>query len=42
MGGHQSEELQRQTLETLRTAPFNKIRMCVFPKSYEYNHSALG
>ena len=29
---HQSEELQRQTLETLRTAPFNKIRMCVFPK----------
>ncbi len=36
---HQSEELQRQTLETLRTAPFNKIRMCVFPKSYEYNHN---
>ncbi len=36
---HQSEELQRQTLETLRTAPFNKMRMCVFPKSYEYNHN---
>ena len=36
---HQSEDLQRQTLETLRTAPFNKIRMCVFPKSYEYNHN---
>jgi hypothetical protein len=36
---HQSEELQRQTLETLRTAPFNKIRMCVFPKSYAYNHN---
>ena len=36
---HQSEELQRETLETLRTAPFNKIRMCVFPKSYEYNHN---
>jgi hypothetical protein len=36
---HQSEELQRQTLETLRTGPFNKIRMCVFPKSYEYNHN---
>ena len=36
---HQSEELQRQTLETLRTAPFNKIRMCVFPKSYQYNHN---
>ena len=36
---HQSQELQRQTLETLRTGPFNKIRMCVFPKSYEYNHN---
>ncbi len=36
---HQSERLQEQTLETLRTAPFNKIRMCVFPKSYEYNHN---
>jgi hypothetical protein len=36
---HQSEELQRQTLETLRTAPFNKMRMCVFPKSYEFNHN---
>jgi hypothetical protein len=36
---HQSEALQRQTLETLHTAPFNKIRMCVFPKSYEYNHN---
>lgn len=36
---HQGDELERQTLETLRTAPFNKIRMCVFPKSYEYNHN---
>ena len=36
---HQSEELQRQTLEMLQGAPFNKIRMCVFPKSYEYNHN---
>jgi hypothetical protein len=36
---HQSEDLQRQTLEALRAAPFNKIRMCVFPKSYEYNHN---
>lgn len=36
---HQSESLQEQTLKTLRTAPFNKIRMCVFPKSYEYNHN---
>lgn len=36
---HQSDDLQRQTLETLRTSPFNKIRMCVFPKSYQYNHN---
>jgi hypothetical protein len=36
---HQSEELQWQTLEMLKGAPFNKIRMCVFPKSYEYNHN---
>lgn len=36
---HQSEELQRQTLSTLGHAPFNKIRMCVFPKWYEYNRS---
>lgn len=36
---HQSEELQRQTLETLSAAPFNKIRFCVFPKSYAYNRN---
>ena len=36
---HQTEQLQQQTLATLRSAPFNKIRMCVFPKSYEYNHN---
>ena len=36
---HQRDDVQRRTLETLRTAPFNKIRMCVFPKSYEYNHN---
>ncbi|GAB3325018.1 DUF5605 domain-containing protein [Larkinella ripae] len=33
---HQSEALQEQTLNTLKTAPFNKIRMCVFPKTYSY------
>lgn len=36
---HQTKEIQEQTLETLRNSPFNKIRMCVFPKSYEYNHN---
>lgn len=34
---HQSKELQQQTLETLKESPFNKIRMCVFPKYYEFN-----
>jgi len=34
---HQGDPLERQTLETLRTAPFNKLRMCVFPKDYVYN-----
>ncbi|MFD1718046.1 DUF5605 domain-containing protein [Georgenia deserti] len=34
---HQSDELQDATLRSLETAGFNKIRMCVFPKSYLYN-----
>jgi hypothetical protein len=34
---HQGDGLEEQTLKTLRSAPFNKIRMCVFPKSYAYN-----
>jgi hypothetical protein len=34
---HQPPELQEQTLRTLAAAPFNKIRMCVFPKDYTYN-----
>lgn len=34
---HQTEELQEQTLQTLKNSPFNKIRMCVFPKDYIYN-----
>ena len=33
----QSEELQEQTLETLKNSAFNKIRFCVFPKHYDYN-----
>jgi hypothetical protein len=35
---HQTEDLQRQTLNSLRSGPFNKIRMCLFPKWYQYNH----
>jgi Domain of unknown function (DUF5060)/Domain of unknown function (DUF5605)/Protein of unknown function (DUF4038) len=34
---HQGDALEEQTLASLRTAPFNKMRMCVFPKSYAYN-----
>lgn len=31
--GHQGEELEAQTLATLEKAPFNKMRMLVFPKA---------
>ena len=33
----QSDELIEQTIQTLREAPFNKIRFCVLPKHYDYN-----
>lgn len=36
---HQPEPLEEQTLRTLAHAPFNKLRMCVFPKSYAYNRA---
>jgi hypothetical protein len=36
---HQGDALEEQTLETLKSAPFNKMRMCVFPKHYRYNHN---
>ncbi len=34
---HQGDALEEQTLRTLADAPFNKMRMCVFPKRYTYN-----
>jgi len=34
---HHSGALEQQTLQTLRSAPFNKLRMCVFPTHYLYN-----
>jgi hypothetical protein len=34
---HQTEQLEQQTLESLKNSPFNKIRMCVFPKHYTFN-----
>ena len=36
---HQDKALIDQTMETLKTAPFNKIRICMFPKSFEYNQN---
>jgi len=36
---HQPEETQAQTLKTLATTRFNKIRMGVFPKHYIYNEN---
>ena len=34
---HQGVEMEGQTLKTLAEAPFNKMRMCIFPKDYVYN-----
>jgi hypothetical protein len=34
---HQGDKLEELTLRTLAGSPFNKIRMCVFPKSFVHN-----
>lgn len=34
---HQKESVQEATLKELKNSPFNKVRMCVFPKYYTYN-----
>lgn len=34
---HQEMELQEQTLQTLNSNVFNKIRFCIFPKFYDFN-----
>lgn len=34
---HQDMNLQEKTLETLKNSPFNKLRMCIFPKWYDFN-----
>ena len=36
---HQGDKLEEQTLQTLSEKPFNKIRMCVFPKHYPFNRN---
>ena len=35
----QTEAIFENTLRTLAASPFNKIRFCVFPKHYDYNHN---
>jgi len=35
----QGDELEEQTLKTLSQSPFNKIRMCVFPKRMVFNRN---
>jgi hypothetical protein len=34
---HQTPALEEQTLKTLASAPFSKIRFCIFPKHYDWN-----
>ncbi len=36
---HQGDALEEQTRASLRSAPFNKLRMCVFPKHYLFNEN---
>ena len=36
---HQVDGLEELTLSTLAEAPFNKLRMCLFPKDYAYNRN---
>jgi hypothetical protein len=36
---HQGDELEELTLRTLKSAPFNKLRMCIFPKHYSFNQN---
>lgn len=36
---HQEDALVKETMESLKNAPFNKVRFCVFPKHYDFNHN---
>lgn len=36
---HQDEAVTNDTMKELHKGYFNKVRMCVFPKSYDYNHN---
>lgn len=36
---HQDSQTTEETFRSLTAAPFNKVRLCLFPKHYEYNHN---
>ena len=36
---HQDKDLIEETFASLAAAPFNKVRHCMFPKHYDYNHN---
>jgi hypothetical protein len=36
---HQGDSLARATIRTLSKGYFNKMRMCILPKSYDWNHN---
>lgn len=36
---HQESQVVKDTFESLKNAPFNKVRLCLFPKHYNYNHN---
>jgi len=36
---HQGDSLAEQTLKTLSNGYFNKLRMCIFPKSFGWNYN---
>ncbi|HHV10797.1 MAG TPA: DUF4038 domain-containing protein [Clostridiales bacterium] len=36
---HQEKALTDETMGTLSRSPFNKVRFCVFPKHFDYNHN---
>lgn len=36
---HQPEALVDETMRTLKEAPFNKVRFCIFPKHYSFNQN---
>ncbi|MCM1136223.1 MAG: DUF4038 domain-containing protein [Clostridium sp.] len=36
---HQEDSLVEETMKSLKNGPFNKVRFCVFPKHYDFNHN---